>query len=149
MSVITSDILLEGHRRKLVFEWLSEPTNHARMLAGAFTQVTPTGARSWDVTVEAKPVARPMGYHFDRADDSHRGRRVLCHTTGKRTAGKLNYSLRTPRGTNHTLITLHADYNPGRLVGRLLDSSGLRDALEGHYVKLLEALGREIAQDLG
>ncbi len=149
MSVITTDILLEGYRRKQVFEWMSDPANHARCLAGAFGQVTPSGDSSWDVMVDTKPVARPMGYHFDKADDSHRGRRVLCHTSGKRTSGKLNYSLRTPRGTNDTLITLHADYDPGRLVGRLLDSSGLRDALEGHYVRLLESLGQELSSDLG
>ncbi len=149
MSVITTDILLEGYRRKQVFEWMSEPANHARWLAGAFASVTPQGDRAWDVMVAAKPVARPMGYHFDSADASHRGRRILCHTSGKRTKGKLNYSLRTPRGTNHTLVTLHADYDPGRLVGRLLDSSGLREALESHYVRLLETLGQEIARDLG
>ena len=88
-------------------------------------------------------------WDFDRADTSHNGRRVVRHTTGKRTSGKLSYSLRTPRGTNDTLITLHADYDPGRLVGRLLDSSGLRDALELHYARLLETLGQELAQDLG
>ena len=147
MSVITTDILLEGYRRKQVFEWMSEPSNHERMLSAAFPSVTSTGARSWDVTVAAKPVGRPMGYHFDRADDSHRGRRILCHTTGKRTSGKLSYSLRTPRGSTDTLVTLHADYNPGRMVGRLLDSSGLRAALEEHYASLLEALGRELSQD--
>ncbi len=149
MSVITTDILLEGYRRKQVFEWMSEPANHARLLRGAFDSVTSNGANAWDVMVAAKPVSRPMGYHFDRADATHRGRRVLCHTTGKRTSGKLSYSLRTPRGTNDTLITLHADYDPGRLVGRLLDSSGLRDALELHYARLLETLGQELAQDLG
>ena len=149
MSVITTDILLEGYRRKQVFEWMSEPANHARFLSGAFDSVTPTGTNAWDVMVAAKPVSRPMGYHFESADASHRGRRILCRTSGKRTKGKLSYCLRTPRGSTDTLITLHADYDPGRLVGRLLDSSGLRDALEGAYVRLLESLGQELAQDLG
>jgi hypothetical protein len=149
MSVITTDILLEGYRRKQVFEWMSAPENHNRMLVGAFSTVTSSGDNSWDVMVEAKPMARPMGYHFDRADSSHRGRRILCRTSGKRTLGKLNYSLRTPRGTSHTLVTLHADYDPGRFVGRFLDGSGLRTTLEGHYRRLLQTLGQELGKDLG
>ncbi len=149
MSVITTDILLEGFRRKDVFEWMSEPANHHRMLSGSFGEVKETSPTSWEVMVDARPVSRPLGYVFESADSSHRGRRILCRTTGRRTEGKLNYSLRTPRGSNHTLVTLHADYDPGRLVGKLLDTSGLRQALVLHYQSLLDTLGREIVQDLG
>ena len=149
MSVITRDILLEGYRRKDVFEWMSKPANHERMLAGSFDEVKASGTSSWEVMVDARPVARPLGYVFESADSSHRGRRILCRTTGRRTEGKLNYSLRTPRGSNNTLVTLHADYDPGRLVGKLLDTSGLRQALEIHYQAMLDTLGTEVNRDLG
>lgn len=144
MAVITTDILLEGCRRDAVFAWLGEPSNHARLLQGAFDTVKDTGNGCFDVTFSARPRTRTMGYRFVKKDDSHGGRRILVQTTGKRTAGELHYSLRTMKPSTNTMVTLRLDYSPGGMLGQLLDNAGLRDALESHLSTVLDNLKREI-----
>jgi hypothetical protein len=85
-----------------------------------------------------------MGYRFESKDSSHSGRRVLVVTTGKRTAGKMHYSLRTMKPSTNTMVTLHMDYAPGSVLGQLLDSAGLRTALEDKLKAILANLEREI-----
>ena len=147
MAVITTDILVENIKRQEVLDWLSSAENHDRVLQGAWDEVSRTGDRTWDLTFTAFPKKRTMSYSFDQVDDSHGGRRVLCTTGGKRTAGKLNYSLRTPRASRNTMVTLHLDYDPGSVLGAVLDGAGLRDGLEGGMTAMLENLQGAIYAD--
>ena len=144
MAVITSDILLEGVRRDDAFEWLGDADNHRRILEGAFDDVKQTGAGQFDLTIRTAPRPRVMTYAFQSKDDSHGGRRVLVETGGKRTRGKLHYSLRTMKPSSNTLVTIHMDYDPGAVLGALLDATTLRGALEGCLKKILENVSREI-----
>jgi len=145
MPVITTDVLIEGVKRDEVFQWLSDPENHDRFLAGTFDEVSRDGDRSWSLTLKMPPRSRVIGYEFLEPDDSHGGRRVLCRTTGKRTAGKLNYSLRTMKPSSNTLVTLHADYSPGGFLGAALDVAVLRKTLEDRYQGVLDNMARVIA----
>ncbi|MCP4809832.1 MAG: hypothetical protein GY913_25440 [Proteobacteria bacterium] len=149
MAVITTDILIENTRRDDVLTWMEIADNHERVLSGAWDDVSRTGDRTWDCTLKTFPKARVMSYSFDSTDRSHAGRRVLCTTGGKRTGGKLNYSLRTPRASRNTLVTLHLDYDPGSILGAVLDSSGLRDALEAGLVRMLSNMQQGIYSDNG
>ena len=144
MAVITTDILLKGFRRESVFDWLGDPANHPRLLNGAFDKVVDKGGNTFELHFKATPKNRVMGYQFDSKDNSHSGRRILVKTTGKRTSGKLHYSLRTMKPSTNTLVTLHMDYSPGPLLGQLLDSAGLRAALEQKLNAILDNLSREI-----
>lgn len=145
MAVITTDILLKGFRREAVFDWLGDPANHHRLLQGAFDEVVDKGNHTFDLHFSAPPKKRVMGYQFEAKDSSHSGRRVLVKTTGKRTAGSLNYSLRTMKPSTNTLVTLRLDYNPGPMLGQLLNSAGMQQSLEKCLASVLENLKREIA----
>lgn len=136
MAVITTDILIEGMRRDDVFEWLGERENHGALLQGVFPDLLEVEPGTWQGTLQSKPVSRPITYIFLRKDDSHGGRRVLCRTEGRRTDGSLHYSLRTMKPSTNTLLTVHLDYNPGTVIGSLLDRAGLRDALEAALVQI-------------
>ena len=144
MSVVTTDILIEGIRRKDVMEWFGDPNHHDAILQDAFDEVRRTSDKTWDLTVKTTPKKRVFTYTFDRLDTDHRGRRVLCTTSGRRVKGTWNYSLRTPRASNNTLVTLRMDYEPGGLMGRVVDSAGLRQALDVALTKVLENLQREL-----
>ena len=147
MSVITTDVLVEGVKRVDVLDWLSKPDNHGRILEGAFDALQRTGDQSWDLTLKVAPKTRVIGYTFDELDQSHGGRRVICHTTGKRTAGTLHFSLRTMRPSTNTLVTLHSDYAPGGALGELYDVAILRKALEARWKRVLDNLQREVMKD--
>jgi hypothetical protein len=144
MSVVTTDILIKGIRREDVLEWFGEADNHNAILDGAFDDMKRTSATTWDLTVKTTPKNRVITYTFDRLDRDHRGRRVLCTTSGRRVNGKLHYSLRTPRATHDTLVTLVMDYEPGGLMGRVVDSAGLRQALDVSLSKVLENAQRAL-----
>ena len=144
MSVITSDILIEGIRRDDVFAWLSEPANHSRFMDGAYDGFKQTAVGEFDLTLATPGKTRTMGYRFRAPDDSHGGRRVLCETTGKRTSGSYHYSLRTMKPSSNTLITLHMDYDPGSMLGAVIDSMHLKGKLQDGAVKVLENLAREL-----
>lgn len=148
MSVITTDVLIEGIRRVDVLEWLSNADVHERILQGAFDEVRRVDARNWELTLNLAPKKRVIGYHLDEVDESHGGRRVLCHTTGKRTSGSLHYSLRTMRPSTNTLVTLHTDYDPGQVLGQLYDGLVMREALEQRWKRVLENLVAAIHEDL-
>jgi len=144
VAVTTADILLEGIRRDKVFDWLGDPTNHACLVEGAFDSVTAKGTGEFELSLSTSLKKRTMGYRFDHADDTHGGRRVHVETTGKRTRGKLHYSLRTMKPSTNTLVTCHIDYDPGSMLGAIIDSNGLNAALETSLKKILENLAREI-----
>jgi carbon monoxide dehydrogenase subunit G len=148
MPVITHDILIEGIRRDNVLEWLSDPAHHDRILQGAFQSVQSKGDRQWEMRLQAGPQSRIVGYEFLSVDDSHGGRRIRCSTSGRRTGGSLNYSLRTVKPSTNTMVTLHSDYNPGRLLGAMLDMAVMRNALSEAWQAVLGNLQREIQADL-
>jgi len=147
MPVITTDTLIEGIRRDDVLNWLANPEVHGRFLAAGFDQVENQGNGKYLLTLKAGPRPIQMVYQFVRADDAHGGRRILCTTSGKRTEGKLHYSLRTMKPAKNTMVTLHQDYKAGRLLGPLLDAAGTGKALEAAWVKTLTGLRDEIAKD--
>lgn len=144
MAVITTDILLEGVQRDVVFDWLSKPEHHDRLLEGVFQDLRREDGQSWSGKLPSKPVARPLRYVFERPDDSHGGRRVLCRTEGRRLAGSLHYSLRTMKPSTNTLLTIHLDYEPGKVLGAALDQLILRKDLEAALKRILENAHRVI-----
>jgi len=145
MAVLTTDILLTGIRRDAVLEWLSEPANHRGIVAGAFDDVIEKAPGDFELVFSAPPGRkRTMGYQFDKRDDSHGGRRVLVNTSGKRTRGHLHYSLRTMKPSTNTLVTLHLDYDPGSILGAIMDAAGLRQALEDRLKAMLDNLQQTI-----
>ncbi|NOY24818.1 MAG: hypothetical protein GXP62_03005 [Oligoflexia bacterium] len=147
MTVITTDILLEGIRRDSVFDWLGEPAHHQALLNGALRDLRKLDDQSYEGKVPSKPVDRPLRYVFDRKDDSHGGRRILCRTEGRRLAGSLNYSLRTMKPSTNTLLTIHLDYQPGRLLGAVLDSTILRRELETVLKRIAQNASAAIPRD--
>jgi hypothetical protein len=88
-----------------------------------------------------------MGYRFIGPDDSHGGRRVRVETTGKRTRGTINYSLRTMKPSKNTLITLHLDYDPGGTLGGLWNAVALRASLESGMQTMLQNVDRSIPRN--
>jgi carbon monoxide dehydrogenase subunit G len=149
MSVLTTDILLEGMRRDDVLAWLSEPARHGRLLEGAFDGVTTTAPGRYVVTVSTPPRKREMTYTFEHVDEEHGGRRVHVTLGGRRTTGKLHYSLRTMKPAGNTLVTLHADIESGGVLGMLAEWTGLRDRLDKGFRAMLENLKREVAGGVG
>lgn len=145
MAVLTTDILLQGVRRDVAFDWLGEPGNHRFILAGVFDDIVENSPGDYSLTFRA-PAARKrtMGYRFEEKDDAHGGRRVLVKTDGKRTRGSLHYSLRTMKPSTNTLVTMHFDYDPGSILGAILDSTALRQNLEGRMKLMLENIAENI-----
>ena len=133
MAVITTDILIKGLRRDDVFAWLSDFNNHRLILEGAFSQVDTTSESELTLHYSGGFKQRNMTYTFIGPDDSHGGRRIKITTGGKRTQGTLSYSLRTMKPSTNTLVTLHMDYEPGPMLGALLDQNGIRRALENAF----------------
>jgi hypothetical protein len=148
MSVITTDALIVGIRRDDVMAWLGQPTVHARFLTNGFEVQTRSDTECL-LTLRMPGRSIDIGYHFDKIDETHGGRRVLCSTSGKRAQGKLRYSLRTMKPAKNTLITLHHDYKSGRLLGPLLDAAGTRKALEAAWAEVIQGLVDEIQRELG
>jgi len=141
MAIITADILLTGIRRDDVFDWLGDPANHDGVVEGAFDSSSGS-AGNYELGITTPGRKRTMGYRFELKDDSHGGRRVIVETTGKRTAGRINFSLRTMKPSTNTLVTIRMDYNPGGALGGLVNSSGLEAALESGIKRMLANLER-------
>ena len=141
MAVITCDVLVEGVQRDILMEWLGDPEVQDSIIRAGFGsgEVKRDGT-DWTIHLPISPKARDMGYIFDCVDDSHGGRRVKFNLTGKRTNGTLHYSLRTMKPARNTLVTLHADYDWGGPLGQIIDSLGLRKALENGFRATLEAV---------
>lgn len=140
MPVITTDILIEGIRRDDVLAWLSDPKNHDTLVEGAFDGTAKKGTGEYDLTLKVSPKARVMGYRFDHVDEEHGGRRVHVVTTGKRTNGRIHYSLRTMKPSTNTLVTLHYDFDSGGPIGQIMEALGLRKRLEDGFRQILDNL---------
>jgi len=147
MAVITTDILVTGLRRDDVFTWLSEFSRHSEFLKAGFPSLQKNGENELVLPFQAGFKNRELGYVFLGPDDSHGGRRIRFTTTGKRTRGHLNYSLRTMKPSTNTLITLHMDYDPGAFLGMALQSS-IQQSLEKCFGLVLEELAKQILKDL-
>lgn len=142
MSVITTDLLIEGVRRDDVLAWLGRPENHARFLEGAFDGLAADGPHTWKITLKVPPIPREMTYTFERVDEEHGGRRVHVNLGGRRTTGTLHYSLRTMKPAANTLITAHVDLRGGGLLNQVVEMAGLRKRLEQGFEKALANVKR-------
>lgn len=149
MSVITTDLLVEGVRRDDVLGWLAQPQNHGRILQGAFDGVVGNGPREWTVTLKVPPRTREMTYVFHHVDEEHGGRRVHVQLGGRRTTGTLHYSLRTMKPAANTLVTAHVDLDTGGLLGQVVEMAGLRKKLEEGFAKVLRNVKHLVEAELG
>jgi carbon monoxide dehydrogenase subunit G len=145
MSVMTTDILVEGKRRDDVLAWLADPAHHDQLVEGAFDGVKRNGPGDYVLTLRVAPKAREMTYRFSRVDEDHGGRRVHVELGGRRTTGKLHYSLRTTKPSTNTMVTLHVDLDGHGILDRLVQAAGLRERLEEGLRKMLENLQRAVA----
>jgi hypothetical protein len=144
MPVLTTDVLVEGHRRDDVLDWLAQPAHHGLLLQGAFDGVEEHAPGHYTLVLRVGPRPRRVDYRFDRVDADHGGRRVLVTTTGGRVDGRLHYSLRTVKPSTNTLVTLHLDYATGGPLGFLVEQLGLRAALERGARMVLQNLSRAL-----
>ena len=144
MAVLTTDLLLEGVRRDVVFEWISQPANHGRILKGTFDGFSEQSEGTYVLTVKSGPRTRSLVWCFDRPDDSHGGRRVYMRTAGKRFQGVMSFSLRTMKPSTNTLVTLHYDFKPGGLLGSVALAAGLEESLMAGMKQILSNLQREL-----
>ena len=139
MAVITLDILIEGMRRDDVFTWLSDFEHHFAFMQAGFPKASKENDTHFSLPFQAGYKTRSLGYHFERAEETHGGRRVLVKTTGKRLTGHLHLSLRTMKPSSNTLITLHMDYDPGSVLGAVLQSD-IQQVLERNFRLCLESI---------
>jgi len=144
MATITTDILLKGIRRDDVFNWLGEPENQFQILDGAFDKIEKISTSEFTLHFRVPPRNMTMGWKFVEKDNAHGGRRIKVETTGRRTTGKIRFSLRTMKPSTNTLVTLHMDYSPGRVLGPLLDKAGTRTSLEKCFEKMLANLEKSL-----
>lgn len=144
MSVYTTDVLVEGIRRDDVLTWLSEPANHKKIVDGSFDGCKELGVGHYELDIHGQPRGRKMSYQFDRVDDEHGGRRIHVKLAGRRVDGKLHYSLRTTKPATNTLVTLHADFPDGGVLGFLSEQIGLRKRLDSGFRIMLDNLAAAI-----
>lgn len=144
MPVLTTDVLVEGHRRDDVLDWLAQPAHHGTLLRGAFHGVEEHAPGHYTLVLRVGPLPRRIGYRFDRVDAEHGGRRVLVTTRGGRVDGRLHYSLRTVKPSTNTMVTLHLDYDTGGPLGFVVEQLGLRAALESGTRTMLQNLARAL-----
>ena len=144
MAVLTTDILLTGIRRDMVFDWIGDFSNHKNFLTNAFDSVKEISDTSLELKFKTKFKSRKMTYTFLENDSSHGGRRVKIKTEGKRTTGIISYSLRTMKPSSNTLVTMHFDYNPGNALGVALNAVSIREILEKYFTATLENIATNI-----
>jgi hypothetical protein len=146
MPVITMDETVQGMRRNDVLTWLGEPSNHTALLEAGFDEVTVTGPGEWRISLRMGMRAIAIDLRFLEVDDRHGGRRVRFSMEGRRTRGKLTWSLRTSKPSTNTLVTLHVDYRSGRVLGPLLDATQTRGALEAALHRTLVEVTRRLPE---
>ena len=147
MPVLTCDILLEGIQRDVLFERLCSMQTHSNILKGADAAPKEISTDHFDINISGRFKTRTMGYHIEKRDDEHGGRRVRIKTTGKRSSGLLSYSLRTMKPSRNTLVTLTWDYSPGDALGKILDAVSLQEAYRNFLKSLLSSLVQEVKKD--
>lgn len=140
MPVITRDITVEDLRRDTVFQWLGQPENLFSVLQAGFPEARERGPDRWELSLPLPWRVLGFGCVLEARDDSRGGRRIVLRTEGRRTRGTVRFSLTTTRPATHTLVTLHADYDPGAVAGRLVDWMVLRNRLEAAWSRVLEAV---------
>ena len=144
MAVITTDILLSGIRREEAFTWMSEFSHHRSFLSGAFQVAETNRPKVLELTFKGTFKTRSFEYELHQIDNAHGGRRIKIKTRGKRTSGLLSYSLRTMKPSSNTLLTIHFDYQPGSLLGQILDQISLNEALERCWSQVAQQIAAEI-----
>ena len=123
MTVLTRDILVEGLRRDVVFEWLANFNVHAEFLKAGFPKLEVLNQDTLSLPFSGGWKDRVLTYRFLEADDKFAGRRIQIATDGKRLKGHLHFSLRTMKPSTDTLVTLHMDYDPDQCSGRFLNKT--------------------------
>ena len=144
MSIITCDTLIEGHRRDDVFAWLADPAHHEVLVRAGFPAVVTEAAGRFQIPFPFPGQGIKATYAFKAADDTHGGRRVLVDLDGRRSKGAMHWSMRTMKPSTNTLVTLHADYSSGRVIGAILDIYVIRGVLEAGMKEMLAELNRQL-----
>ena len=147
MTVLTRDILVEGLRRDVVFEWLANFSVHADFLRAGFPNLETISQDTLSLPFSGGWKNRVLTYRFLEADDKFAGRRIQIETDGKRTKGHLHFSLRTMKPSTDTLVTLHMDYDPGSILGKVLEQD-LNNNLAKAFVQSLSALKTNCERDM-
>ena len=140
MPVLTCDILLENVHRDLLFEELGNIDMHQEVLKKACTSLEKINDNELKLSIKGRFKSRTVGYLLSQKDDDHGGRRIRIETTGKRSQGRLSYSLRTMKPSRNTLITITWDYDPGTGLGLLLDPLSLRETYTVFIKSVLSSL---------
>ena len=148
MTVLTRDILVEGLRRDVVFEWLASFSVHAEFLKAGFPKLEVLNNDTLSLPFSGGWKDRVLTYRFLEADDKFAGRRIQIATDGKRLKGHLHFSLRTMKPSTDTLVTLHMDYDPGSLLGKVLEQD-INNNLASAFVQSLSALKANCERDMG
>jgi len=145
MPIIIIDTVVAEAPRSAVLAWLSEASHHEVLLRAGFTEVHTRGPGTYEAVLRLSRLrAVNMGYRFLEVDSRHGGRRVRVKLSGRRTTGSLSLSLRSLKPDPGTLVTLHADYRSGRLLGPIFDILQTKEALKRSFKSMLDALEREV-----
>jgi hypothetical protein len=147
MTVLTRDVLVEGLRRDVVFEWLSSFSVHADFLRAGFPDLEVLNENTLSLPFSGGWKSRVLTYRFLEADDKFAGRRIQIATDGKRLKGHLHFSLRTMKPSTDTLVTLHMDYDPGSMLGKVLEQD-INNSLADAFVKSLAMLKQNCEREL-
>ena len=147
MTVLTRDVLVEGLRRDVVFEWLSNFSVHAEFLKAGFPNLEVLEQDALSLPFSGGWKSRILTYRFLEADDNFAGRRIQIETDGKRLKGHLHFSLRTMKPSTDTLVTLHMDYDPGSILGKVLEQD-INNSLAEAFVQSLSALKTNCERDM-
>ena len=147
MTVLTRDILVEKLRRDVVFEWLANFSVHADFLKAGFPNLEILNQDTLSLPFSGGWKSRTLTYRFIKADDNFAGRRIQIETDGKRLNGHLHYSLRTMKPSTDTLVTLHMDYDPGSILGKVLEQD-INTNLSKAFVQSLNALKTNCERDM-
>ena len=147
MTVLTRDVLVEGLRRDVVFAWLANFSAHAEFLKAGFPDLEVLSQDTLSLPFSGGWKTRVLTYQFLEADDKFAGRRIQIATDGKRRKGHLHFSLRTMKPSTDTLVTLHMDYDPGSVLGKVLEND-INNSLASAFVKSLSALKTNCERDM-
>ncbi len=147
MTVLTRDVLVNGLRRDDVFQWMAEFSVHPEFLKTGFPELQVRDEQTVILPFSGGWKKRELVYRFIEADDSHAGRRIQILTEGKRLEGHLHYSLRTMKPSTDTMVTLHMDYDPGSVLGKVLEND-INEHLAERFVQCLQQLKTNVEQAL-